>query len=113
MRCSGSWRRSPGSCETRPVDELDLLEWKRRVFALYADVRTAADPEAGWAAWRRAKDELFRSHPQSPLRPPAREDFGVLSYFPYDQALRVLGVVEPADKARVLITGSGPEPTPF
>jgi hypothetical protein len=26
------------------VDELDLLDWKRRVFAVYAEVRANADP---------------------------------------------------------------------
>ena len=61
---------------------LDLLDWKRRVFALYAEVRAAADPERAWARWREARDELFRDHPQSP-----RPGFDGLAYFPYDPAL--------------------------
>ena len=89
------------------MDELDLLDWKRHVFALYAGVRAAADPEFAWRGWRAARDELFRSHPQSPLPVVAREGFGGLRYFDYDPGLRVLAEVEPAEEARILIAGSG------
>ncbi len=95
------------------MDELDLLDWKRRVFALYAGVRASADPEPAWHGWRAAKDELFRTHPQSPLPEEQRAAFTGLPYYDYDPALRVLAEVEPADEARILITGSGEEPTPF
>ena len=95
------------------MDELDLLEWKRRVFALYAEVRAAVEPEAAWRAWREGRDELFRSHPQSPLPEEARGAFGGLPYFDYDPGLRLLARVEPAEEALILIAGSGPEPTPF
>ena len=47
--------------------ELDLLDWRRRVNALYAAVRADRNPEAGHAWWRSGRDELFRTHPQSPL----------------------------------------------
>jgi uncharacterized protein len=95
------------------VDELDLLDWKRHVFALYAGVRAAADPELAWRGWRAARDQLFRTHPQSPLPEQARASFTGLPYFDYDHAMRVLAEVEPAEEARILIAGSGPEPTPF
>jgi uncharacterized protein len=95
------------------VDELDLLDWKRRVFALYAEVRAAPAPEAVWWRWRAARDELFRTHPQSPLPVENRASFAGLGYFEYDPALRVLADVEPAEEARILIAGSGEEPTPF
>ena len=42
------------------LEELDLLDWKRRVFAIYAAVRASADPESAWRAWRAERDELFR-----------------------------------------------------
>jgi hypothetical protein len=95
------------------VDELDLLDWKRHVFALYAGVRAAADPAFAWRGWRAARDELFRTHPQSPLPAEARDGFAGLPYFEHDPALRVLADVEPAEEARILIAGSGEEPTPF
>jgi len=101
------------SWDTGRVDELDLLDWKRRVFALYAEVRAAPSPAAAWRGWRATKDELFRTHPQSPLPPGRRASFAGLPHFDYDPALRVLADVEPAAAARVEIAGSGPEPTPF
>jgi uncharacterized protein (DUF1684 family) len=93
------------------MDELDLLDWKRRVFALYAEVRANPDAEDAWRRWRAARDELFRTHPQSPLPVEAREVFPGLP--DYDPELRVLAEVEPAGGERVSIGGSGEEPTPF
>jgi hypothetical protein len=95
------------------VDELDLLDWKRRVFALYAEVRAAADPEAAWRHWRDVRDELFATHPQSPLPPELRERFTGLPYFDYDPALRVLAEVEPAPRERREIATSGEHPYSF
>jgi uncharacterized protein (DUF1684 family) len=89
-------------------EKLDLLDWKRRVFALYAEVRAADDPEAGWHRWREGRDELFRGHPQSP-RPGMEE----LAYFPYDAGLRFLAEVVPAEPERRLIGSSGEEPVAF
>ena len=48
-------------------DVLDLLDWRRRIAELYAEVRAADDPRAGWNRWRGMRDELFRTHPQSPV----------------------------------------------
>jgi uncharacterized protein (DUF1684 family) len=91
------------------MDELDLLDWKRRVFELYADVRRDDDPRAAWRRWRDVRDELFRSHPQSPLPQAERPRFEGLSYFDYDPALRVLADVEPAPPERREIATSGDE----
>jgi uncharacterized protein len=99
--------------DTGRVDELDLLDWKRRVFALYADVRATAQADDAWRRWRGARDELFRTHPQSPLPVEARERFAGLPYFDYDPELRVHAEVEPANGERVAIGGSGEEPTLF
>jgi uncharacterized protein (DUF1684 family) len=95
------------------VDELDLLDWKRRVFALYAEVRATANAEEAWRRWRASRDALFRTHPQSPLPAETRDGFGGLPYFDYDSALRVLAHVEPAGGERLAIAGSGDEPTHF
>ncbi len=101
------------SWETRQVDELELLDWKRRVFSLYAEARAAPEPEAAWRAWRAARDELFRTHPQSPVPADRRGELASLPYFDYDPTLRVLAEVEPDEETRLLIAGSGPQPTPF
>ena len=87
-----------------PPGILDLLDWKRRVFELYAEVRAVSDPAAAWVRWRETRDELFGSHPQSPL--PDRAAFRGLDYFPYDRDLRVLADVEPAAPEPREIAGS-------
>jgi uncharacterized protein (DUF1684 family) len=89
-------------------EKLELLDWKRRVFALYAEVRAAANPEAGWRRWREERDDLFRNHPQSP-----RPGFDKLAYFPYDPALRFEAEVVAAEPERRLIGSSGEEPVAF
>ena len=94
------------------ADTLALLDWKRRVFALYAAVRTMA-PEEGWKLWRETRDELFRSHPQSPLPPETRGGFGGLEYWPYDPEVRVLAELEDAEAPPQPIETSGVEPMLF
>ena len=95
------------------MDELDLLDWKRRIFELYAEVRAAGDPEAAWRHWRDVRDELFATHPQTPLPPEVRARFTGLPYFDYDPALRVLAEVEPAPRERREIATSGEHPYSF
>ena len=92
------------------IDELTLMDWKRRVFALYAEVR-AGEPRQAWERWRAVRDELFRSHPQSPLQD--RASFGGLPYFEYDPALRVLAAVEPVERVQREIATSGEKPYSF
>ena len=88
-------------------DVLTLLDWKRRVFALYQSVRSAADPEAAWGLWRETRDELFRTHPQSPLPEKERRDFAGLEYFDYEPRLRVLADVTAAEQESLQIGTSG------
>jgi hypothetical protein len=77
---------------------LALADWRRRVADLFSEVRSVAtdDPEQGWERWRAGRDELFRSHPQSPVPEAERAGF-VGRYFEYDPSLRFERVpVEPA-----------------
>jgi uncharacterized protein len=76
---------------------LSLLDWRRSIAALYADVRatSAHDPEAALARFRAGRDRLFREHPDSPLPPEGRATFTGLQCWPYDPALRFEAVVEP------------------
>ena len=75
------------------IDRLELLDWKRRVFALYQDVRASPDPLAAWHEWRAVRDKLFVAHPQSPVPQSERPGFAGLSYYQYDPAARVLADV--------------------
>jgi uncharacterized protein (DUF1684 family) len=72
-------------------DYLALADWRRRVAVMWQGWRAAkaGDPEAATAAFRAAKDELFRDHPQSPLRSEDRAGFLGLDYWPYDPAWRM------------------------
>jgi hypothetical protein len=94
------------------ADNLALLDWKRRVFALYAAVR-ALEPEAGWELWRETRDELFRSHPQSPLPAEQRASFDGLEYWPYDPQARVVAELEDVEAALEPVETSGTEPILF
>src|SRR5271170_4668912 len=89
---------------------LDLLDWKRRVFDLYRDVRLETDPEAAWRHWRAVRDRLFTTHPQSPLPPDARAGFGGVTYFPYDPSARVLAEIRPAAPTALVLAGSDGAP---
>ena len=95
------------------MNELDLLDWKRRVLELYAEVRATADAAQAWQRWRDVRDDLFHAHPQSPLPLDTRLDFSGLAYFPYDPALRVLADVEPAAEETREIAGSAGSATRF
>ncbi len=86
---------------------MDLLDWKRRVFVVYAEIRDAGDPKEAWKRWRDVRDELFARHPQSPLPPRARGGFHALPYFDYDPQARVLAEVIDSEPEHYDIATSG------
>jgi len=92
---------------------LTLLDWRRRVAALYAAARAASDPEAGWRAWRDGRDELFATHPDSPVDADARTAFRGLPYAPYDPALRFAAVVERTEPQRIEVPTATDGVVPF
>jgi uncharacterized protein (DUF1684 family) len=87
------WTPGDGS----PADKLTLADWRRRVAALYVEVRAmaASDPEVAHAHWRAAREWLFREHPQSPVPAADRAAFRA-RHWPYDPALRWTVPLEPA-----------------
>ena len=93
--------------------ELELLDFRRRVHALYARVRAEADPARAFAAWVAERDDVFARHPQSALPPERRAGFGGLSYFPHDPGGRVLADVVPAERRRYDVPSSGGEAMAF
>jgi uncharacterized protein len=86
---------------------LDLDDWRRRVALLYLTGPT--EGEAGAAAFRRGRDELFRDHPQSALDSRQRARFGGLPWFPYDPAARVTAELRPPGDDRELVVDTGGE----
>jgi uncharacterized protein (DUF1684 family) len=86
---------------------LSLLDWRRQVAALYAEVRRTPDPAAAHEAWRAGRDELFARHPQSPIPAGERERFTGLRYAPYDPALRFAVAVDPEVEPHRLEVSTG------
>jgi uncharacterized protein (DUF1684 family) len=94
-------------------DTFALLDWKRSIFALYQSVRSATDVERAWDLWREGRDDLFRTHPQSPLPEAQRGDFPGLRYFDYAAELRVLAEVRTAEPELREIGASGDQSVLF
>ncbi len=94
-------------------DYFSLLDWKRRIFELYASVRANDVPERAWRRWCAARDELFAEHRQSPLDEARRADFDGLDLFSYDPRFRVLAEVEPCPHTPLAIGASGGETITF
>ena len=94
---------------------LDLLDWRRTVFAMYAAVRAGVerDPERTLAEFRAARERLIGEHPQSPIPPERRADFRGLDHWPYDPALRFEVSVEPAEPDRLIAHSLDGEPYPL
>ena len=92
---------------------LDLLDWKRRIFDLYRDIRAASDATAAWTLWRAARDDLFRTHPQSPIPETERSGLESVRYFDYDPEYRVVAEVRDAPPESYEIPTSGDETMRF
>jgi hypothetical protein len=61
---------------------LTLLDWRRRVARIYAQVRAERDPGAAHHLWVEQRQRLFHEHPDSADREVS------LRHLPYDAALR-------------------------
>ena len=81
---------------------LDLVDWRRRVGDLYR-----MSGEVAHEKFRRGRDELFKTHPQSPIEADERASFDGLRYFPHDDAYRVHAKLEAGDGAEVVIDTGG------
>ncbi len=74
---------------------LEVADWRRRVFALYAAVRAEDDPEVAHELWRIERDDLMARHPATPLLSADRLMFEGLTVAPYDPQWRFeLPIVE-------------------
>lgn len=81
---------------------LDLADWRRRVGDLYR----ITGPDA-LARFRKGRDDLFRTHPQSPVEMDERESFAGLHYFDPDRSYRVGAELEPGDGSDLVIDTGG------
>jgi hypothetical protein len=83
---------------------LDLADWRRRVGDLYR----ISGPDA-LARFRRGRDELFKTHPQSPIPLAARATFAGLTYFDPNPAYRFRCTLEPTMEGDPLDIDTGGE----
>jgi hypothetical protein len=81
---------------------VDLVDWRRRVGDLYR----INGPDA-INRFRKGRDELFRTHPQSPIEHEERHSFAGLHYFPHDPAYRLVARFEPGEGSELLIDTGG------
>ena len=88
--------------DTEPQGYLDLVDWRRRVGDLYR----ISGPDA-LARFRQGRDDLFRSHPQSPIEDDERAAFHGLRYFDHDPSYRVRARLEPGDGSELTIATGG------
>lgn len=75
----------------------EVVDWRRRVFALYAAVRDAESPEDAHELWRIERDELLLHHPATPLLSEDRLLFDGLPIASYDPQWRFELPILPAE----------------
>jgi uncharacterized protein len=78
------------------TDPLSLLDWRRTIGDLYAEIRATPNPQDAWQRWQQKRRLLFRRHPQSPVAAPERSGYSGPHVYPYDPAWRLTVPVEPA-----------------
>ena len=94
---------------------LEVLDWRRRVWSLYAEVRRIGghDPAAAHELWREGRNALFEHHPASPLPPDARRDFPGLPVAPYDPDWRFQLPIEDAEPFAIELSAGSNGDVPF
>jgi hypothetical protein len=87
---------------------LTLLDWRRRVARLYEEVRGEPDVVAAHDHWRRTRDDLLRTHPDSPIPQAQRAGYPGAPVAAYDPLLRFDVIVDTGVPPRhmELATGS-------
>lgn len=84
-----------------------MLDWRRRVGALYAAVRAEPEPGQAHRLWCDERQRLFREHEASP------DTAAILRVAPYDPAWRFEVVVADAEPARIEVATATDGVVPF
>jgi len=95
--------------EEPPADALALLDWRRRIAELYAEVRASTGGQAPWRRWYEVRSHLFREHPQSPIPGPGRGAYSGPYVYDHDPAWRALASLRPAEPRRLELPATGEE----
>src|SRR2546421_12862823 len=86
---------------------LSLLDWRRRVAALYAEIRAEPDPRAAHALWCATHRELLAMHPESPVPAAERAGYAGPPIAGYDPSLRHMVEVDTGVAPRRLEVPTG------
>ena len=82
---------------------LDLYDYRLRVAATFRErsesLLRGDSARESLVRFRAARDELFRTHPQSALAEADRANFEGLRYFPFDETARVRAMLTPLSAA--------------
>lgn len=82
---------------------LDTLDWRRRTFELYDNVRAVADvddPGAAHAYWVLARNQMLATHPATAILADERAAFTGVPVAAYDPDWRFTARLEPAEEIR-------------
>jgi hypothetical protein len=88
---------------------LHLVDYRRRVAAMYEVARGAGSAESRWRRFCELRDALFAQHPCSPLDPERRASMTGVPYFPYAPAARLLAEAEdaPGEPFEIVLQADG------
>jgi uncharacterized protein (DUF1684 family) len=112
--CADDHEPAPTTVNADPLAySLSLLDWRRRIGELYAEIRATSPPLAAWERWRDTRAHLFREHPRSPVPAPQRHDYSGPHLYDYDPGWRVAGAVEAVEVRRIEIPTSNVEVMAF
>lgn len=78
-----------------------LAHYRRTVAGHYADARTASNPAHAAESWRTQRDELFKTHPLSPIPHDQKESYPGIPYAPYNSAWRFVVHIESAPEETI------------
>jgi uncharacterized protein len=90
------------------------MDWRRRIAALYAEVRAGGPGWGTCAAFRAARDALYAEHPQSPIPREERDGFEGVPWYEHREDMRVEAFLDPdPEGAELLLPISVGEPVRF
>jgi uncharacterized protein (DUF1684 family) len=95
------------------ADSLSLLDWKRQISQLYAEIRGTRDRHAAWNRWKQTRVRLFREHPQSPVPAEQRRGYDGPYLYAYDPAWSLTATTEPVEPQRLEIATSNVDAMAF
>ncbi len=92
-------------------DYLELVDYRNQVAGLYGAVRRSDPSRSTWESWRRSRDRIFATHPQSPIED--GESFSSLPFFAFEPEWRTEGLFRPAEHVEIDVASSGSDTTRF